>query len=193
MHRVLFCGFLLLFALPPSARAADRDRHVIVVCIDGLAAYLLDDSKAPLPTIRRLAREGTVVARGMKVSNPSVTWPNHTTIITGVRPEKHGVLANGVLVRGAVGMPTMVDPNGISETWSVSRHSSTTPWTPGWFRGKSTGLAPAAPNRWPTVFRMCPTRCCTARPGCGPSWLLRTSWSTRRKSRSQPTAPQAAT
>src|SRR5690606_28015438 len=48
---------------------------------------------------------------GMTVSNPSVTWPNHTTVVTGVRPEKHGVLANGVLVRGAIGVPTKVDPD----------------------------------------------------------------------------------
>jgi predicted AlkP superfamily pyrophosphatase or phosphodiesterase len=90
--------------------AAERDRHVIVVSLDGLAAYLVDDPKAPLPTIRALARSGTIVEGGMKVSNPSVTWPNHTTLVTGVRPEKHGVLANGVLVRGGIGSPTKVDP-----------------------------------------------------------------------------------
>ncbi len=90
--------------------AANRDRHVIVVSIDGLAAFLLNDPKAPLPTIRQLAREGSVAEGGMKVSNPSVTWPNHSSVITGVRPEKHGVLANGVLVRGAIDVPTVVDP-----------------------------------------------------------------------------------
>ncbi|WP_425613956.1 alkaline phosphatase family protein [Anatilimnocola sp. NA78] len=93
-----------------AGHAANRDRHVIVVCIDGLAAFLLDDPKAPIPTARLLARNGTIAENGMKVSNPSVTWPNHTSIVTGVRPEKHGVLANGVLVRGAVGLPTTVDP-----------------------------------------------------------------------------------
>jgi len=46
----------------------------------------------------------------MKVSNPSITWPNHTTIVTGVRPEKHGVLANGFLVRGAPGVAVYVEP-----------------------------------------------------------------------------------
>ena len=40
----------------------------------------------------------------MKVSNPSVTWPNHTTMVTGVQPRRHGVLANGVLVRGGPGI-----------------------------------------------------------------------------------------
>lgn len=91
------------------ASAAERDRHVVVVCIDGLASFLLDDPKAPLPTVRKLAREGSVAAGGMKVSNPSITWPNHSSMITGVRPEKHGVLANGALVRGAPGLPTVVD------------------------------------------------------------------------------------
>jgi predicted AlkP superfamily pyrophosphatase or phosphodiesterase len=46
----------------------------------------------------------------MQVSNPSVTWPNHTSLVTGVRPERHGVLFNGVLVHGAPGMPVAVDP-----------------------------------------------------------------------------------
>jgi predicted AlkP superfamily pyrophosphatase or phosphodiesterase len=110
----LTAGLLLLASAfsfgSGSVQAADQNRHVIVVSIDGLAAYLLDDPKAPLPTIRALARAGTVATGGMKVSNPSVTWPNHTSLVTGTRPEKHGVLANGVLVRGAVGLPTVVDP-----------------------------------------------------------------------------------
>src|SRR6187399_54372 len=93
-----------------TVRGAAPDRHVVVICVDGLAAYLIDDPKAPLPTIRRLAREGAIVDGGMRVSNPSVTWPNHTSLVTGVRPEKHGVLANGVLVRGAIDVPVFVDP-----------------------------------------------------------------------------------
>lgn len=93
-------------ALPGRADEA----HVLVVSIDGLAAFLLDDPKAPLPTVRRLAGRGCVAEGGMTVSNPSVTWPNHTTLITGVQPEKHGVLANGVLVRGGPGVPVVVDP-----------------------------------------------------------------------------------
>jgi predicted AlkP superfamily pyrophosphatase or phosphodiesterase len=97
-----------LFAVPLCA--ADRDHHVIVVSIDGLAGYLLDDPKAPIHTVRELARQGSYVEGGMKVSNPSVTWPNHTSIIAGVRPERHGVLANGVLLRGGADVPVTVDP-----------------------------------------------------------------------------------
>lgn len=90
--------------------AVEKDRHVIVVCIDGFAAYLLNDPKCPAPTLQSLARKGTYAENGMQVSNPAVTWPNHTSIVSGVRPEKHGVLANGVLVRSAAGAPVVIDP-----------------------------------------------------------------------------------
>lgn len=92
-----------------AGRGLAADRHVLVVSIDGFAASLLDDQRAPIPTIRRLAEQGAVAAGGMTVVNPSVTWPNHATLITGVRPEKHGVLANGALVRGPAGVPVTVD------------------------------------------------------------------------------------
>lgn len=104
----LALGITLLPAV--SARAAEPQRHVILVSIDGLAAFLLSDPKAPLATVRQLASAGTYAEGGMQVSNPSVTWPNHTTLITGVRADKHGVLANGVLVRGAIGVPVSIDP-----------------------------------------------------------------------------------
>ncbi|MBL9092774.1 MAG: alkaline phosphatase family protein [Planctomycetaceae bacterium] len=94
----------------PVAAAADKDAHVVIISIDGFAGYLLDDPKVPAPTLRRLAKQGAIAVGGMKVSNPSVTWPNHTSLVTGVRPEKHGVLANGVLVRGAVDAPVVIDP-----------------------------------------------------------------------------------
>ena len=32
--------------------------------------------------------------RRMKTSMPTNTWPNHTTLVTGVQPGKHGVIAN---------------------------------------------------------------------------------------------------
>lgn len=92
-------------------RAAEKERHVVVISIDGFKASLVNDPKVPLPTIRRLAREGCVAEGGMTVSDPSVTWPNHTTLVTGMKPGRHGVLANGVLVRGGIGEPVRIDPN----------------------------------------------------------------------------------
>jgi predicted AlkP superfamily pyrophosphatase or phosphodiesterase len=88
---------------------ASTNHHVILITIDGFAAYYLADPKAPIPTIRKLAAEGAV-AEGMRASNPSVTWPNHTTLVTGVTPAKHGVLFNGVLQRPGAGKPVRIDP-----------------------------------------------------------------------------------
>lgn len=98
---------LALFA--PANAAEPLAKHVLLITVDGLPAYLLDDPSAVLPNIRSVAERGTK-AEGMTVSNPSVTWPNHTTLVTGVRPAKHGVLFNGVLDRPGPGLPVKVDP-----------------------------------------------------------------------------------
>ncbi len=68
-------------------------RHVVLVSVDGLAADYLDDPKADLPTLRMLRRIGAS-AGGMITTFPSVTWPAHTSLITGTRPRTHGILAN---------------------------------------------------------------------------------------------------
>jgi predicted AlkP superfamily pyrophosphatase or phosphodiesterase len=85
------------------------ERHVLVISIDGLPSYLLEDPKASLPTLRRLMQAGTFAKNGMKVSNPSVTWPNHTTLMTGVHADVHGVLFNGSLVRDGLGLPIRIE------------------------------------------------------------------------------------
>jgi predicted AlkP superfamily pyrophosphatase or phosphodiesterase len=87
---------LCLLALA-STRAADV-KHVVLVSVDGLAATYLDDPKADLPTLRKLRKLGAS-ADGMITSFPSVTWPSHTSLVTGTRPRTHGVLANTVFDR----------------------------------------------------------------------------------------------
>ena len=93
---------LLLFTAGP-ARAAEAERHVVMILIDGLPAYLLDDPQASLPVIRGLAREGVAAEGGMRVSDPSMTWPNQTSLITGSHADRHGVLFNGGLERRGPG------------------------------------------------------------------------------------------
>src|SRR5688572_10111768 len=99
---------LILSLLSAIHASASTNHHVILITIDGFAAYLLNDPQAPIPTLRKLASEGAS-AEGMQVSNPSVTWPNHTTLVTGVNPERHSVFFNGVLVRPGPGLPVRVD------------------------------------------------------------------------------------
>ena len=100
--------FLLSIISVCTASLAD-DRHVVLITLDGFPAYLFSDPRAPIPTLRRLAAEG-VLAEGMRVSNPSITWPNHTTLVTGVNAARHSVLFNGVLMRDRDGRRVMIDP-----------------------------------------------------------------------------------
>jgi predicted AlkP superfamily pyrophosphatase or phosphodiesterase len=91
-----------------TAQVPAQQRMVVVISLDGFPAFALDDPKLPIPTLRRLIRDG-VTAR-MSTINPTVTWPNHTTLITGVRADEHGLLVNGSLVPTGGWPPVKVDP-----------------------------------------------------------------------------------
>ena len=104
-----FFPLVLALVLVGPLRAANQDRHVVLVTIDGFPAGLWHDPSLPIPTLRQLAAEGAA-ADAMTVSNPSITWPCHTTLITGVTPQKHGVLFNGLLVRQGPGKPPKIEP-----------------------------------------------------------------------------------
>jgi len=82
---------------------------VVVISLDGFPAYALDDPRLPIPTLRKLARLGAVAA-SIRPVNPTVTWPNHTAIVTGVEPSEHQVLYNGVLVRRESGSRPSIEP-----------------------------------------------------------------------------------
>jgi len=95
-------------AAPVVVLAANKDRHVVLISLDGFPAYLWRDATIPLPHLRQLAAEG-VVAAALTIVNPAVTWPNHTSLVTGVAPQKHGVLYNGLVTRQGPGKPTKTE------------------------------------------------------------------------------------
>lgn len=104
--------FLVLVGVLTNFAAAEprKDRCVILISIDGLAGFYLDDPRADLPTIRRLAAAGAR-AEGLVCSFPTVTWPNHTTLVTGVTPARHGVIGNNYLDRtSGEKIPLIIDP-----------------------------------------------------------------------------------
>ena len=115
-HFPLSAVFLLVLVLSPRpAPAADAppaaaDRIVVMISIDGLAGFYLDDPKADMPTLRELVASGAR-ANGMKASTPTVTWPNHATLMTGVHPARHGVVGNNYLDRATGKRVTLIaDP-----------------------------------------------------------------------------------
>jgi predicted AlkP superfamily pyrophosphatase or phosphodiesterase len=73
---------------------------VALISIDGLSAGLLADPTLRLPALRGLAARG-VTAAGLRPAFPTVTWPCHTTLVTGVAPARHGILGNEVFDRAS--------------------------------------------------------------------------------------------
>lgn len=92
MKAIFLLGLFSLLLAPVAALAA-AGNSVVIVSIDGLAADYLEDPRADLPTLRRMAQEGAR-AKSMQGVFPTVTWPNHTSMVTGVLPARHGVVSN---------------------------------------------------------------------------------------------------
>ena len=108
--RALFLALLLAASLPTRGQTIPaRDRLVLLISIDGFPAYLWNDPTLAVPNLRKLAASGASAA-AMTVSNPSITWINHTTLVTGVNPRKHGVLYNGLLIRNGATLPPTLEP-----------------------------------------------------------------------------------
>src|SRR3989475_10668605 len=72
--------------------------RIIVISIDGLAAFYWNDPQARMPTLRRLAERGAVAA-GVDTVSPSTPGPTHVSLMPGVSPRAPGVVANHVLNR----------------------------------------------------------------------------------------------
>jgi predicted AlkP superfamily pyrophosphatase or phosphodiesterase len=89
----LLCALAIAIA---SAPLAAQDRRVVLLSVDGLDhRYLRDCDRLGLkiPNLRRLMREGAW-AQGVIGEVPTITWPAHTTILTGVPPSVHGIQQN---------------------------------------------------------------------------------------------------
>ncbi len=88
----------LLFALgagcatqPPAAGKTASAHPLLLISIDGYRPDYL--ARGLSPTLAMLARDG-VRAQSMQPSFPSLTFPNHYTLVTGLRPDHHGVVNN---------------------------------------------------------------------------------------------------
>jgi predicted AlkP superfamily pyrophosphatase or phosphodiesterase len=89
--RFLIAGALLACAGCATVPPAPPPAPVILVGVDGFRPDYLD--RGVTPTLSKLAAEG-VRAQGMRPSFPSLTFPNHYTLVTGMRPDHHGIVNN---------------------------------------------------------------------------------------------------
>lgn len=88
-----------------TAAAAPRAEHVFIISIDGGKPAVI--AQSDMPVLQRLVAEGahTWVA---DTTYPSITLPSHTSMLTGVGPDKHKVLWNEwIPSNGLVTVPTI--------------------------------------------------------------------------------------
>lgn len=92
--------FLLQAALLVAGAApaiAQNRQPVLMISVDGMRPdYVMqaDAHHLRIPNLRRILAEGTH-AEGVNGVLPTVTYPSHTTLVTGVWPVEHGILNNG--------------------------------------------------------------------------------------------------
>ena len=100
VNRFRNCALFLLgvLALLAAPLAALHAAPVLMISIDGLKPESVTHAAEHglrVPTLRRFLTEGTY-AEGVVAVVPTVTYPDHTTLITGVWPAEHGIVSNTV-------------------------------------------------------------------------------------------------
>lgn len=93
MYNLLSLCLILGAFVSCEKSTMSTNKKVVLVSIDGFRPEFYLDKKFPTPSLQRLA-ENSQVAIGLTPVFPTVTYPNHTTLITGVSPTEHGIYSN---------------------------------------------------------------------------------------------------
>jgi predicted AlkP superfamily pyrophosphatase or phosphodiesterase len=78
---------------PPPGTASPT---LLIISMDGFRANFMQSHAQYLPNIRAFFSDG-VKTSGLRPSFPSLTFPNHYTIATGLYPSAHGIVANSFI------------------------------------------------------------------------------------------------
>lgn len=151
------CVVLLLLAAcspaapPRTATPPAAGQSVILVSLDGFRADYL--RRGHTPTLDSLARAG-VRAEWMTPSFPTKTFPNHYTLVTGLVPDHHGIVANTMwddtLGRFAMGLRDAVRDArwwGGEPIWVTSEQQGR-PSAPFFWPGSEAPIGGVRPAHW---------------------------------------------
>lgn len=135
--KFLLIFFSLLYlnhsTAPPSNQFTEElksdEQYVVLISIDGFRPDFYLDLSWPAPMLQHMASEGAHAIK-MKGVLPSLTYPSHTTMVTGVNPGKHGILFNSRFPDGSY----YFEYNSIrSETvWDAAKASGLKTANVGW-------------------------------------------------------------
>lgn len=95
-RRLLGLALLSILAVSVRGQAKEDVPLLVMISVDGMRPDYItkaDAHGAKVPNLRKFLTEGTY-ADGVEGIVPTVTYPSHTTLVTGVWPAKHGIFAN---------------------------------------------------------------------------------------------------
>lgn len=133
-----------------SAQAQLRDRYVVVLSLDGFRADY--QARAHTPNLDRMDAEG--LSGSFRPSYPSLTFPNHYAMATGLYPNNHGLVGNEFWDergahyrlgdRAAVADPAFYHGEPL---WNVARRHGLKSASFYWV-GSETAVGGHQPDRW---------------------------------------------
>ncbi|CAL1520134.1 ectonucleotide pyrophosphatase/phosphodiesterase [Chitinophaga sp. MM2321] len=112
MKKIIGIAGLLMIGFSSFAQQA---AHVVLITIDGFRPDFYMDPSWGMVNLRMMKEKGTY-ADGVNSVFPSVTYPNHTSLITGVTPAQHGIYYNAPF-----------EPNGATGYWYFNYASVQSP------------------------------------------------------------------
>lgn len=125
---VLFASLLLSGT---NALAQEQPPLLVMISVDGLRPDYItaaDAHGAKVSHLRRFLQEGTY-AEGVVGVVPTVTYPSHTTLVTGVWPTKHGIFGNTTfdpLQKNNQGWYWYTEDTRVSTLWDVAAQAGRT-------------------------------------------------------------------
>jgi predicted AlkP superfamily pyrophosphatase or phosphodiesterase len=118
----------------PAPKPAGPIQHALVITLDGLVpdSYLHPEAHGlEVPVLRSLVAGGAASPGALSVF-PSLTYPAHTSIASGVRPSRHGVVSNSAF--------DPLEKNMDAWRWYAEDVAAPRLWDVAYARGYSTAL-----------------------------------------------------
>src|SRR5271167_3792636 len=124
---------------PQNTQAQQAKHYVVLVSLDG---FRYDYAKKyDAKNLLSFAKQGASAPDGMVPAYPSITFPNHYTLVTGLYPEHHGIVANSFYDPARKESYAYTDPKAATDgTWYGG--------TPLWVLAEKQGMR-AASFFWP--------------------------------------------
>jgi predicted AlkP superfamily pyrophosphatase or phosphodiesterase len=101
-------------------------QHVLIVTIDGMKPETYTDPDAhglKVPTLREMVRDGAS-SDGAQSVMPTVTYPSHTSMVTGANPGTHGIYTNTTfdpLAQNSAGWRWYTEDIRVPTLWQIAR------------------------------------------------------------------------